>query len=338
MRIHAFTVGRDGCFHYRIRQPLRALRRIGHWTSWGCGVDFETWDRADVLIGAYMSHPQTRDDWLRWCAAGEKLCVWDADDNVFTAYTNARHGAAYDDPSTLPRMREMISASHLVTVTTPELAEVYRAINPHVVVLRNCVPDWLIDRAVNRSTARPLILGYAASQSHAQDFVDWSPVLTRWMRKHLSETRFRLIGHDQRPENWPSAWPIDLIPWHDQTDEYLASLDMDVAIAPLSPSPFNAGKSGIKAQEAAALGIPMVAQDWPQYRDVIVDGETGFIARTHGEWLRAFERLWSDDAFRIDMGLRAREYARANFLQGDNAWRWAAAYQDGIERIGARNG
>jgi hypothetical protein len=50
LRVHALTVDRGGCFYYRVKQPLQALRMLGHWTSWGSGVDFETWDRSNVLV------------------------------------------------------------------------------------------------------------------------------------------------------------------------------------------------------------------------------------------------------------------------------------------------
>lgn len=334
MRVHAFTTDRGGCFHYRIRQPLTYLRKLGHWTSWGSGVDFETWDRATVLVNQFLHLPETRDNWVRWCEEGEKLCVWEADDDITCATDSPHHGNAYDDPETLPRMTRMIEASHLVTTTTEALAGVYRKFNPNVVVLPNVVPDWLVDVPMAPEGNEPLVMGYTGSASHLNDYLEWSPVLEAWMRRNSPRTVLRYWGLSSRPEGMPRSWVAEVNPWVKQTDEYLRGLRMDVGVAPLLDTVFNRGKSGIKAVEYAALGIPAVVADLKQYRDVVVPGETGFLARSKKEWLDALNALWDDKALRARMGLVAREHVRHNFLASHAAPEWERAYMEAGERIG----
>jgi glycosyltransferase involved in cell wall biosynthesis len=340
MRIHALTTDRGGCFHYRVRQPLTALRDLGHWTSWGSGIDLETFERADVLVNQLLHYPETTDSWVRWCESGEKLCVWEADDDIFTVHTSPHHGSAYDRPDTIPRMKRMIAASHLVTVTTPELAEVYRPFNPHVVVIPNAVPDWLTKLPVARTndTRRGrLVLGYTGSPSHASDYEEWSAdVLVRHMRRHLDRTLLRYYGLSGRPLGLPAVWPADVRPWERQTSAYLRALSMDVGIAPLADTAFNRGKSGVKALEYGALGIPAVVQDVPQYRATVLDGQTGFLASTPAQWLAAMDELWRDPARRIEVGSAAREYVRENHTMSVIAPMYESAFRSAAERIGIR--
>lgn len=340
MRVHALTLDRGGCFYYRVRGPLTAMQRRGHWTSWGSGVDFETWDRAGVLINQYLHLPQTRQDWIRWADGGEKLCVWEADDDITTVLQNEAAGSAYRNPETVPRMLDMLRASHLATVTTSALADVYRPFNPNVVVLPNRVPSWLTTQPRRDPQDQPagmFTIGYTGSASHARDFEAWSPIFARWMRWH-PRTRLHLIGHNGRPAGMPTTYPCTSVPWIKDTNDYLAALPgaMSVGIAPLLHNDFNLGKSGVKAMEYAAAGIPCVATDHPIYRDVIVDGVTGYLVRTPNEWIDALTDLSGHRTLREQMGRSAREHAIRHFTQEASVAGWEDAYEQASSRIGVK--
>lgn len=339
MHIHALTVDRGGCFYYRIKQPLTYLRRRGHWTSWGSGVDFETWQRADVLVNQLLHNPATADDWLRWCDGGEKLCVWEADDDITAVHRSPYHGSAYDDPETLPRMIRMIEASHLVTVSTDALADVYSKYNRNVVVLPNAVPDWLVDLPLLHAPAGywPLILGYTGSASHTDDYAAWSVTLAEWMRHHADKTLLHYWGLSRRPDGMPVTWRTRVYPWEKLTENYLRLLRMDVGVAPLEHTTFNRGKSPIKAMEYAALGIPAVVTDHPVYAGTVIHGETGFLCRTTKQWVTALARLWSDPELRRGMGENARALARARFLASQAVTGWERAYERGLEDLRGRD-
>lgn len=334
MFIHALTVDRGGCFYYRIRQPLEYLRARGHWTSWGSGIDFETWDRADVLINQLLHYPETAENWVRWCEAGEKLCVWEADDDIFTVHKHPGHGNAYDDPETLPRMIRMIEASHLVTTTTEALARVYRKHNDHVVVLPNTIPDWMVDLPVGRVDGGRFVLGYTGSPSHMYDYESFGRVLERFVPRRAASTVLRYYGADRRPVGLPPHWVTDVRGWTKLTEEYLRSLRMDVGVAPLLDTKFNRGKSGIKALEYGALGIPAVCADMPQYRNVVRPGQTGFLCRTTKSWVNVLESLAQDPHLVATVGDEARRHVAENHLASQAAPRREQAYREAAERIG----
>jgi hypothetical protein len=335
MHVHALTTDRGGCFHYRIRQPLTEMRKYGHWTSWGGGCDQETWDRADVLVSQYLHLPTTVDIWKQSYEIGKKLMVWEADDDIFAVHNQPAHGNAYDDPETLPRMLDMIQHSHLVTTTTEALANVYRKVHPNVVVLPNCVPDWLPNYApLAAKVPEPqVVLGYTGSASHFEDFTEWAPTLDRWMRRNSHRTLLRFYGHNKRPIGMPLTYRCETHKWVRQTSDYLKSLSMDVGVAFVKDTPFNRVKSGIKAQEYAAIGVPSVCTDAQQYRDVVVNGVTGFLVQTQGQWIQAFQELWDDPGRRQEMGIAAWEYARENFVQSKHVNKWIDAYRTGLEGL-----
>jgi len=330
MRIHALTVDRGGCFYYRVRQPLTALRDFGHVTSWGSGIDYETWAAADVLVTQYINTRESVDQWLRWCAARERLCVWDADDDIFRTEQVIGRGTAYDDAGTLPRMAEAIAAAHVVTVTTPALAEIYRAYNPNVVILPNAVPDWLLSWEIPDPGPR-FSIAYSCGPSHTVDVQAFGPTLQRFMSRYPG-TELHFFGPAARPVGVPVTWRIRATGWKKQTDEYLRSLSGHVGIAPLADIPFNQGKSGIKAQEYQALGIVPVVADFPQYRDVVQHGRTGFLCSSPAQWIDSLRRLIERPQLRAEMGARAREHARS-FAQSTLINAWNETYVKGLSGL-----
>jgi glycosyltransferase involved in cell wall biosynthesis len=83
--------------------------------------------------------------------------------------------------------------------------------------------------------------------------------------------------------------------------------------------------------EAMAAGLPVVATDCGSVRDLVVDGETGFVvpvgdADQLGERL---VRLAADDAARVRLGAHGRQRAERNHDIG----RTAAGYEDLLQQL-----
>jgi phosphatidylinositol alpha-1,6-mannosyltransferase len=73
---------------------------------------------------------------------------------------------------------------------------------------------------------------------------------------------------------------------------------------------------GIVFVEAAAAGVPAVAGDSGGSAEAVADGETGLVVRRPGDSLRVAEALGDlidDESRRLEMGLRARARAEAEF-------------------------
>lgn len=96
----------------------------------------------------------------------------------------------------------------------------------------------------------------------------------------------------------------------------LAAADVFVSVADNVQETF-----GIALLEAMASGLPVVASDWSGYRDLVVDGETGFLVETR--WSRATaaaaEIVWTtnvEDEPAIHMLARGTTVSRGQLCSG----------------------
>ncbi len=92
----------------------------------------------------------------------------------------------------------------------------------------------------------------------------------------------------------------------------------DVGISWLPDDPWSRGKCALKILQYMAAGLPVVANPVGMTREIVVDGETGYLAATPQEWADAITRLASDPAKRQAMGLAGRR--RVEQLYSVAAW------------------
>ena len=67
-------------------------------------------------------------------------------------------------------------------------------------------------------------------------------------------------------------------------------MPIDIGIVPLNPNQFNEAKSNLKGLEYALSGIPFVASDTQEYRD-LADMGVGRIAKSNKDWLKHLKQL-----------------------------------------------
>jgi len=84
---------------------------------------------------------------------------------------------------------------------------------------------------------------------------------------------------------------------------------IDIGVYPLPLDDWVIGKSGLKAIQYMAFGLPVVASDAGITSRVVRDGATGILVRTEDEWLEALERLVRDPALRRRLGEAGRRDA-----------------------------
>lgn len=67
-------------------------------------------------------------------------------------------------------------------------------------------------------------------------------------------------------------------------------MPIDIGIVPLNSSPFNEAKSNLKGLEYALSGIPFIASDTKEYRD-LADMGAGRIAKSNKDWIKHLKQL-----------------------------------------------
>lgn len=84
---------------------------------------------------------------------------------------------------------------------------------------------------------------------------------------------------------------------------------IDIGVYPLPSDEWVSGKSGLKAIQYMAFGIPCIATNVGTAPMIIRDGENGLLVRSEAEWLAALEALIDDPELRARLGRQARKDA-----------------------------
>ena len=92
-----------------------------------------------------------------------------------------------------------------------------------------------------------------------------------------------------------------------------------------------------KLFEYMAAGIPVVASDFPMYRDVIVDNDAGILVdpTDASAVARAIEELLDDPARAAEMGERGRQAVIAQYNWQSESTKLVAFYHEQIARLDA---
>ncbi len=317
--------------------PLRELVKHGHELTWrsanddqGATITASDMASHDIIVGQRLNVHRGMEAWRRARGPFSRL-VYDADDDCFSI--NPESWASYQlyqQPEIIDAVQHMAGISDLVTVTTEHLARVMRENTgaPNVVALPNYIPAFVLDTVPPSQSAkkRPSV-GYQGGASHGVDIGLAAGGVRRFL-KRFPGWDLRLGGTDFRP-TFRAGDQAKFSPWvpiYDNPAGYYATIDWDIALAPLAMRTFDFSKSNIKAIEAAGRGIPTIATDCVLYRSFIRHGENGFLVKQEHEWLKYLSLLASDDELRLKMGEQARADAR-NWTIEENYIRWERAYQ-----------
>lgn len=214
-----------------------------------------------------------------------------------------------------------ITVADRVTVTTEALANLIRPMNENVVIVPNYIPGWVLDW--ERPRNERVTIGWMGSSTHQMDWDQAAQPVARFFKQN-PDVRFHLIGGNYTRELKIPKNQAKYTQWIDGVENVWRAIDFDIALAPLRPHVFNQSKSNLKALEAAALGIPIVASDCGPYPEFVEHGKTGFLVKRDHEWGKFLRELVNDAAMREEMGAAARDKARGWILE-DHADQWLSA-------------
>lgn len=118
------------------------------------------------------------------------------------------------------------------------------------------------------------------------------------------------------------------VPWSPEGEIRIAQL-IDVGIMPLSDTPFQRGKCGLKLLQYMAAGLPVIASP-VGVNTTLVPGH-GHLAQTESEWGQAIASLQNDAGLARDLGRAGRQFCEANY----DLPKWAVRLSDLLQKVAA---
>ncbi|MCX6705411.1 MAG: glycosyltransferase, partial [Candidatus Woesebacteria bacterium] len=213
------------------------------------------------------------------------------------------------------------------------LKEEYEIYNKNIYVLPNFMDVDLWKKAEKVDNGNIVKIGWSGSTTHYDDLKEVVEVLEDVVAEYPN-VRLRFTGY--YPEKLFSRIPKDRIEvgLSQPFDSYYKVLEpVDINIAPIADTRFNEAKSAIKFLEASMVGIPTVASKVGPYKDAIIHGETGFVAKKYNDWRKSLGRLVENAKDRKEIGNNAKEYTMKNWTFDTNIWRWREAYMKILENV-----
>jgi glycosyltransferase involved in cell wall biosynthesis len=241
-----------------------------------------------------------------------KHIVFDVEDNILVGQ-NLPSG---DNPNRVAKLvkgpgkaRFMIAEADHVITSSPFLNDTCLAMNRR----RACT---YISSSIDTDRFLPVnpyagaekvTIGWTGTHS-TKMFLD----LLRGVFQRLAErVRFRLRVIGNFDYELPGV-DLDVVRWTKEREvEDLQAID--IGVYPLTLDDWVTGKSGLKAIQYMAFGLPVVATNVGMTPRVVRDGETGILVRTEEEWLEALERLIRDPDLRRRLGEAGRHDAVAKY-------------------------
>ena len=195
----------------------------------------------------------------------------------------------------------MKKADHVITCT-PYLDSIVRKYNSRTTDISSTINTDKYIPIENYSNDHKLILGYSGSHSTIPYLRLLEPVLLKLKKEYDfkllvigSTSSFKIEGID-----------VEAIPWNEST-EVDDLRRIDIGLYPLPDEEWVLGKSGLKALQYMALGIPTLATSIGTNFRIMENGVSGFLVNSEDEWLIQLGNLLSDSDLRSRIGKNGRD-------------------------------
>jgi glycosyltransferase involved in cell wall biosynthesis len=322
-----------GSGEYRVRQPLTALAVAGkaqetcvHMESTGnMYPNVLEIERAlpnvlvaqnafnDVQIEALRLYKQYFPDMLRVLTLDDLLTDLPEKSSLY------KHIKAHFRDGRR-RLRASLEHADRLIVTTEPLAECASELIGDIHIIPNYLPKakWWGLRSLRRAGRKPRV-GWVGAQQHKGDL----ELIHEVVRATAHEVEWVFMGM------WPEGLDAAIVEkrgWVSFT-EYpaaMASLNLDLAIAPLEVNAFNESKSNLRLLEYGAMGWPVVCSDILPYQTD--NAPVKRVPNDPAAWIAAIrERIYDPDAAEQEGDL-LRQWVGRRYLLEDNLDEWMLAY------------
>lgn len=161
------------------------------------------------------------------------------------------------------------------------------------------IQRYSLNDNVNKSI-EPIIIGWIGSPTTLPYLEQLHPVFEKLHQKY--SIRLYVIGGKLERR---SKVDIKNIEWSEKT-EVESIKQIDIGVMPLEKNKWARGKCAYKLIQYMACGLPTVGTHYGANSDVVIHGETGYLASNEDEWYKYLEKLLQSSKLRNRMGKAGR--------------------------------
>jgi glycosyltransferase involved in cell wall biosynthesis len=321
-RILALPINASAIGHYRVTQPLIELEAAGRAVgvinyNLPSMIDIER-QSPDIIVlqGRYSEAPIDEIVGLKTYSKARR--IFELDDYVIHVPKKNAHVRNMPDRLEMERLvRRGIGLCDRVVVSTHPLAEALSQMHHDIRVVPNMLsPHWWSGLRSHRRTSIKPRVGWGGGTSHSGDLEIIADVV-RLLADEVDWVFFGMCPEALRPyvREFHPIVNLELYP------AKLASLNLDLAVAPLEHHIFNDCKSNLRLLEYGACGYPVICTDTLAYRGYLPC--TRIYTNSTEEWLEAIRSHLADPDMSYRQGDALREAVLRDFmLRDDNLQHW----------------
>ncbi len=267
-------------------------------------------------------------EWL-YQAVGRLPMVLDLDDATYVRYVSPTYGRLGSALKSFGKTDKLIDQSAVVICGNSYIAEHVESRGRKAVVIPTVV-DTQIFHPIVRTNDVPVI-GWIGTHSTFQFLKTLFPVLRQLAMKH--KFRLKVVGSGVNDVSIDGV-DAEVLPWSlDREVEDFQSLDIGLypldTKSSLDPA-WLAGKSGFKAIQYLAVGVPFVMSPVGVCAEIGEHGKTHFNAACEEDWYNSLDKLLLASELRLTMGAAGRLHSIATY----NLETQASLLADTLESIG----
>ncbi len=317
-----------GCGHYRVMQPFNAQLEAGlidGALSMGLMhvADLERYD-PDVILLQRQIGSERLEAMRRMKTFSRAFKVYELDDYLPNLPIRSIH-RKHMPKDIVKSLRRGLSYVDRFVVSTDVMAEAFAEFHRDIRVVKNRLdPRWWseLPTSARRSSKKPRV-GWAGGASHTGDL----EMIADVVKELAAEVEWVFFG----------MCPDKLKPYIHEFHEgvaieryakKLASLNLDLALAPVEQNLFNECKSNLRLLEYGACGFPVICSDVRCYQDGSLPVTR--VKNRFRDWVDAIRTHIND----LDATAKAGDNLRAAvlggwMLEGENLEAWRKAWLQG---------
>jgi glycosyltransferase involved in cell wall biosynthesis len=238
----------------------------------------------------------------KWIKSRAKKLIYDIDDLVYLHNTKSKaHPIVTFIKGRKKPLYLMEEAQHVITCT-PYLDEFVRKFNEHTTDISSTVDTDERYQPINHyANDHVPVIGWSGSLSTSKYFYLLENVFKKLAQTHsfkllvMGDAGVKIEGLDIEAIDWKESYEISTLQ------------RFDIGVYPLPDEEWVYGKSGLKAIQYMALGIPTIATAIGANYRVIENGVSGFLVNTEEEWVDALRKLIDDAVLRKSIGMAGRK-------------------------------